>query len=186
LVKNGVFLDEYLRLFPDLDHALEWCENKLIERDQVTRMHMPVNLRLQLADSGFSREHTKRMEAYLEQLKLEPDDILVNEGDDSDALYFIETGQVTVYVHAKNNNRVRLQTLSPGTLVGEVGFFLDSPRSASVIADRRTVAYRLSRSAMLTMQENDPELALAFKDLIIRLVSERLSAADREIVALNR
>jgi hypothetical protein len=45
-----------------------------------------------------------------------------------------------------------------------------------VIADLPTVAYRLTRTALFEMQENEPELAAAFHEFMVRLLSERLTA----------
>jgi SulP family sulfate permease len=81
---------------------------------------------------------------------------------------------------------MRLRTMGMGTIVGEIGFHTDIPRSATVIADQETVAYRLSRKSMHDMKQYDPELAFAFQELMLRLMTERLSATNRELAALNR
>jgi SulP family sulfate permease len=70
--------------------------------------------------------------------------------------------------------------------VGELGFFLNVPRSASVIADLNTIAFSLNAQALETMMEKDPPLAIAFHSLMVRLLSERLVAATDELASLNR
>lgn len=186
LAHNGIQSGEHFNFFPDLDRALEWCEDELIEREQVTQKHLPTTLPLQLADSGFSKEHTRQVKRYLEKLRLAPQDVLMRQGEPADAFYFIELGQVSIYLEMDGQQPVRLQTLGIGTLVGEVAFFLGTPRTATVIADTTSIVYRLTRAAMESMQAEEPSLALAFKDLMLRFASERLVAANREISALNR
>lgn len=184
--RNDLREGEHLKLFGDLDHGLEWCENTLLERDQITKMHVPSTLQLQLADNGFKKEDTARLKAYLQRVHFKPGEYLMRQGETSDALYFIETGQVSVYLHAERGMPVRLQTLSMGTVVGELGIYLNLPRSATVLADEHTVAYRLSKTALDEMKANDPALVIVFHELMVRLVAERLLAADREIIALHR
>ena len=130
--------------------------------------------------------YTVRLKTYLEKLDLMPKDILIRQGDESADLYFIELGQVSLYLEVEDNKLIRLQTLGMGTIVGELGFYLNTKRSASVIVDSRTFAYRLTREAMQTMKTDDPELAIAFNEMMLNLVAERLVATDLEIVALHR
>ena len=42
---------------------------------------------------------------------------------------------MSVYLEMPNGKRVRVQAHNMGTFVGELGFYLDAPRTASVIAD---------------------------------------------------
>lgn len=70
------------------------------------------------------------------------------------------------------------------TIVGEMGFYRGVPRTAHVIAEGPTVIYRLTQKAFDRMQEQDPAAAGAFNKLIIRLLSDRLEFANREISAL--
>ena len=70
------------------------------------------------------------------------------------------------------------------TIVGEMGFYRRLPRTASIIAEELTVVYRLTRESFDRMQQEDPEAAAAFHKLIIRLLSDRLDFANREISAL--
>jgi sulfate permease, SulP family len=186
LARNGLTADEHLHVFPDLDHGLEWCEDQLLERDQITKLHIPTTLQLQLADNGFATEDTERLKTYLERIRLAPGDYLIRQGEDFTDLFFIEIGQVSIYLELDEGKRVRLQTLGMGTIVGELGFFLSVPRSASVIADLHTVAHRLTLRAMEQMKVENPDLVIAFNEMMLRMVSERLVTTDKKLAALNR
>jgi SulP family sulfate permease len=70
------------------------------------------------------------------------------------------------------------------TVVGEMGFYRNVPRTANVIAEEPTVVYRLTRGSFDKMQTQDPTAAAALHKLIIRLLSDRLEFANREISAL--
>jgi SulP family sulfate permease len=170
-------------LFPDLDHGLEWCEEQLLEIEQVTTLHTPVTLSAQLADSGFEKNNTKRLLNYLERFTFEEGEILIHQGDEADRMYFIEMGAVSIYLEL-GNERVRLQTLGLGTAIGEPGLYLETKSNASVIADMPVTAYRLTRSALSEMKQKEPELAATFHEFAARLLSERLSATTQTLEAL--
>jgi SulP family sulfate permease len=185
LKQNGLEIGNHFMLFPDLDHGLEYCEDDLLKRFAVTQRHLSATLLMQMADNGFNKADAIRLIAYLEQVKLEPGDYLMRQGEESDSLVFIEIGQVSVYLELEDGKRVRLQKQTMGTIVGEVGLYLDVPRSATVIADIHTQAYRLSREALERMKTDDPDLAIAFNAMMVRLVSERLISTNRELAALS-
>lgn len=186
LAHKGIQANEQFMIFRDLDQALEWCEDMIITEDRITSVHIPTTLNLQLAERGFDKEYTKRLKPYLELVRLEPGDVLIQQGTEADSLYFIELGKVTVSIQGHDASPIRLQTLELGTLVGEIGFFLKMPRTATVVADQRTTAHRLTRENLEKLGESDPETAIAFKDLMLRVVSERLVIADRRIASLNQ
>lgn len=186
LARNGLAADEHLRFFPDLDRGMEWCEDELLEQDQVTRKHIPITLHMQLADSGFKKEYSNRLKPYLEAIRLEPGDYLMRQGEKSDGLFFIEVGRVSVYIELADGRQMRIKTLDMGTIIGELGLYLNVPRSASVTADAPTRVYRLTAEALEKMKTEDPELVIAFNELMVRLVAERLIASNGEIAALNR
>jgi SulP family sulfate permease len=187
LALGGLFEDEVgVRVFADLDHGLEWCEEELLEVEGITAMHLPVTLRAQLADSGFEKANTARLMEFLERVEVEAGETLIRQGPEADQLYFIERGTVVVCLETEGGERVRLQTLGLGTAVGELGLYLGATTTASVIAESPTVAYRLTRAALARMKEEEPELAATFHEFVAHLLSERLMATTRTLEAVLR
>jgi SulP family sulfate permease len=178
--------DRAIRIFPDLDHALEWCEDQLLEIAQVTMVDVPLTLRAQLIDAGFGKPYAVRVTEFLEQVQIPQGDYLIRQDDEADALYFIERGRVSVNLELEDGTLARLQTLGVGTLVGELGLYLGTARTASVIADWPTTAYRLTQTALSEMTEKEPELAAAFHEFVARMLSERLVASTRCLRAVLR
>jgi SulP family sulfate permease len=178
--------DGAVRIFPDLDHGLEWCEEELLEVERITTLHVPLTLRAQLADSGLARANTARLMEFLERVDVEQGAYMIRQGDEADRLYFIERGTVSVYLEVENGERVRLQTLGLGTAVGELGLYLGTTSTASVIADSPVTAYRLTRAALSAMKEKEPELAATFHEFAAHLLSERLAATTRTLEAVLR
>ena len=178
--------DKGVHVFADLDHGLEWCEEALLDLKQITTLHVPVTLRSQLADSGFEKADTARLMAFLERVDAAPGETLIRQGGEADKLYFIERGTVSVYLEVEGGERVRLQTLGLGTAVGELGLYLGTRCTASVIADSPVTAYRLTRTALTAMKEQEPTLAATFHAFAAHLLSERLAATTRTLEAVLR
>ena len=91
-----------------------------------------------------------------------------------------------VCLETEGGEQVRLRTLGLGTAVGELGLYLGTTTTASVIAESPTVAYRLSRTALAMMKEEEPELAATFHEFVAHLLSERLTAITRTLEAVLR
>ena len=147
---------------------------------------MIISISQQLADGGFNYNHPDHSLEYMECLKVEGGETLIQQGDPADSLYFIEEGTMSVQLETGGSRLVRLKSLGSGTVVGEIGFYLKSPRTASVIADTPAVVYKLTREALQQMQENEPGLALAFHEYMARMLSERLQYTTRTLEASLR
>jgi SulP family sulfate permease len=173
-------------IFPDLDRGLEWCEEQLLEVNQITGLYTPVALVGQLAVSGFEKTSTTRLKEFLERVVFKEGDYLIYQGDEAVTLFFIEMGSVSVYLQTDSGERVRLQTYGMGTAVGEMDLYQGVKCTASVMADSPVIAYRLTRGGLSLMKEKDPSLAATFHEFIAHLLSERLAATTRTLEAVIR
>jgi len=94
---------------------------------------------------------------------------LVIQGDDADALYFVESGRFRVVV---NKTRI-VAHIETGEAIGELAFFAGGKRTADVIATRDSRVLEVSRRAFDDIARQHPELYAA----MLKLVSERLAIA---------
>ena len=123
---------------------------------------------------------------YLQRQEFAAGEYLMRQGHESDDLFFIESGQVTSRIENPGQPPMRLETMCGGRTVGEMGFYLNAPRSAAVIADEASVTYRLSRDALKRMELEEPQAALAFHRLMVQLLGDRASHLMRTVQALQR
>ncbi|MCI5141299.1 MAG: STAS domain-containing protein [Candidatus Electrothrix sp. ATG1] len=185
MLYNGIRPNGKSLLFAsDLDRALSWSEDALLEPD--SRQKETLALPLQLLARGFKREQIRLLKSYLQKTTLEPNELLIRQGEASDSVYFVESGQISIYLQTGNQQPVRLQTICVGTMVGEVGYSLNTPRTASIMADRETVVYRLTKSSMQAIQEEEPALAESIQNLMLRVIAQRLIAVNRQLLDSSR
>ncbi len=72
----------------------------------------------------------------------------MNEGDNSQSLFFITIGEVSIILRSeKNSANKRIATLPAGMSFGEMTFHTRAERSASVRAETYVECYELTRSA---------------------------------------
>jgi SulP family sulfate permease len=171
------------RSFGDLDHGVEWCENEILERNQV--LDIPsVPLVLQLDALLQNTELASALMQYLERVDLGPGEYLFRQGDASAGLYFLESGCVSVVSELGNGVLLRRRTYAGGTILGEMGLFSGAPRSASVIADEKSRLHYLSKDAFEKIERDVPLLASHFNRGIVNLVAERLRRSEEEVKML--
>jgi SulP family sulfate permease len=168
-----------VQVFPDLDRGVEWCENQLLEAGW-SRRRKSVPLTLQLAELFPAPEQAAAFMTYLERLHIPAGHTLFNQNDESKAMYFIESGQMTILLRLGQWS-MRLRTVSAGTTLGEDSFFIRRPHRTTAAAELPSVLYKLSDAALERLQREAPQTAMAFQDFMIRLLAERLAYAYEEI-----
>ncbi|MDX2211791.1 MAG: SulP family inorganic anion transporter [Oculatellaceae cyanobacterium bins.114] len=183
LLRQGGCLEEndtLCLIFTDLDRGMEWCEGQILESVTWRRgRFMPLTLQLQrvFSDPDQVAPFTK----YLERSQLASGDWLFRQGAKPEALYFVESGQISTLLERHDQQTVRLQTLGVGTTVGEIAFHTQSPYRTSAIADQSTIVYSLSIERLQQMRQTDPQIATAFQEFMIALLATRLDQAYQEI-----
>ncbi len=83
------------------------------------------------------------------------DDVVIGEGEHGDALYIIHSGQINVY---KNDEENSIAELYSGNFIGEKALLGEAVRSATAIAAVSSTLLRLSRSEVLDLATEEPEL----------------------------
>jgi len=178
--------DAVTERFADLDHGLEWCEDRLLEAHRGEPNADAGALdRYLLAELGDSSA-VDRVRGAMERREFGAGEWLFREGDPPDALYLVASGRVSVVLERAGADPLRLHTYLGGTVVGEMGLYTSEPRSASVIADEPAVLWRLSAEAFAELRRSDGELAGALHSMIVRVLAHRLAAANAEKAALRR
>ena len=156
--------------FADLDHALEHAENRLLG---VARTVAPQSGLDELEAAYPTVGVRRRLITYCDRVVWRPGDHVLRQGAPSDAIFFLESGLLTAWRELPDGGRIRLRTILPGTVVGEVGFYGGLPRIASVIADRESTALCITRQALRRIQKDDPPLASMFHRFMVVVIAER-------------
>ncbi len=176
--------DDRLKMFPDLDRGMEWCENRILEDEGCLLSERGRKLDDRLVEVFPDDGERRTFLGYLSREELGAGQLLLRRGDPPRALFFVESGRITVWIDGDDGSTVRLRTMGAGTIVGELGVYLGLPATASVVVEEDAVLYRLSAESLKAMEETRPLMASAFHKYVILLVGERLAYTNRTLQAL--
>jgi len=98
------------------------------------------------------------------------------EGDTGPAMYVLTVGSAEVFV----KNRL-VETLAPGSIVGEMGLISPSTRTATVVASTDCEFVEIDEARFHDLVAQTPHFALN----VMRVMAERLRRADQLIPALE-
>lgn len=93
--------------------------------------------------------------------------IIINEGDDTDSVYFIISGAVKVFLADDDGNEVIMATLKPGDYFGEMALEAGS-RSASVMAVEATSLATVRISDFRNFLRTHPDFVFSLIGKLIR------------------
>lgn len=194
-----------LKLFPDLDHGVAWCEDRMIEVfTEVGLVAKPKSIIQLIEDSmadeakdkdwlgmimpGTKKEPTKRASRlleFLEKIEAEEEQYLIHENYDIEGLYFVEQGQIRVFKSCEDDSTITLRLLESGTVFGEVDFYAEQKATACYVANVPSTLYFLSLENIKRMEDEDPQLALALHRIIAGTLGKKLTLASDTVQALR-
>ena len=155
--------------FTDVDHALEFVENTVLDtasaEDHVDGKgpeadHMALfNL---LRDRG-------------EVVEVDRGEMLIQTGVESNELFLVESGSLTVWAEGEDGRRTRFRRVGAGSVIGEVAFILGGTRTANVVADSDSVLLRFDAAGLDQLSADEPQLALEVQRELSKRLAERLA-----------
>lgn len=82
----------------------------------------------------------------IEEVKVQPNDIVIKEGDQGDCMYVVEYGKLKCQKHFKGNPEpTHLKDYKPGEGFGELALLYNAPRAATIIATEESLLWKLDR-----------------------------------------
>jgi len=172
--------DPVLRRAPDLDHALESCEEALLAGGGGSGGADAPLLRHLEAMTG---PHPRLADAVaaLDTLHLEPDELLIRAGEAASDVFIIGRGRVKVQIALPDGRSLRLRTMTAGAVVGEIALLLGQTRGADVVVETPATIHRLTAATLARLEREDPELALVLHRILATTLAQKVTLANRLI-----
>jgi CRP-like cAMP-binding protein len=140
-----------------------------------------INLRTLESLADYSNAELKLLASVAPAREYEQGADLCIEGSPGQSCYVLATGEVTIYKLIDSEER-NLATLRAGSLVGQMSLVDRSPRSATVRANKYTIALELNREVFMRLLNAHSPLALRFQSQIavagirqLRMATQKLS-----------
>jgi sulfate permease, SulP family len=184
-LERGGFFDRKnpQQILPDLNSALAWCEDQVLAKAKVEVDVTADDFQAWLQRQLGKDTRLSDVMAYLERKTLDGAQEIYHQGDPADTLHLVALGRLNIEVAGTDGRRLRVRRTMIHTVVGEMGFFRQGVRSASVSSDGPTILFSLTRANFNRMRREHPDLASAFTEFIIRSLADRVESANREIAA---
>jgi F-box/leucine-rich repeat protein 7 len=110
---------------------------------------------------------------HLKPQLYQPHDTILTEGETGKAMYWLVRGAVRVTSRDQESTYAELK---PGAFFGEIGILMDIPRTATIIANMRSLVVRLNKEDLKKELPKFPEVEMA----IMHEAQERLAILERK------
>jgi SulP family sulfate permease len=174
-----------LQPFSDLDHALEWAEEQLL-------LECPLEARLAdlpgslLGELG--EDMTEQARLALERVMVShhypANDLIIRSGDHDRRLMLVQAGLVTLSTAESAGKGLRLASIGPGVVFGEMAFLNGIARTAYAHANAGGARVcTLEWNSFKTWSQEYPEAALGFMKQLARMGIRRLGTTSQQLRA---
>ena len=121
---------------------------------------------------GLDEDELKTIEGLCQKRNYPKNSILINEGDESNSLYIIESGKVKVFVSDTSGKEFVLNTMGPGSegYFGELALLDDERRSASVITVEKSLLAIIYKADFERILAEHPSISLKLLKNLTRKV----------------
>ncbi len=130
---------------------------------------------------GVSAEDLARVLASAEMRKMSQGEVLCSEGEPGDALFFLLDGSIRVTRTDPHGRERELARIDAPSLVGHMALIDNSPRSATCIANDRTVVARLDRKMWTRVLHEPSERGTALRRILCASLTRQLVGANEQI-----
>lgn len=106
-----------------------------------------------------------------------PGEAIIRQGDPGTELFAVERGRVEVVIALENRQPLRVATLEPGAVVGELALLTGERRTATVQALAETEVIVISRNAFKQVFDQNPELM----DRLSKRLAQRMDQLNQAV-----
>jgi SulP family sulfate permease len=184
-LRSSEFISKEVSIAPELDHALEWCENEIITEHQGLAQE-EANLRDWFMQILGSEDDAMELIGRCQRLEVDAGETIVRSGEAAQSMHFILDGRVGIMVPADQGGTTRVRSLGRYTTIGEMGLVSHAPRSATIQAEVASILYVLSTHQFEGIKRENPLLGQKLLTYFVTVMAERLTFANRTIAVLRR
>lgn len=126
--------------------------------------------------SGVAPAKLKLLAFTSDRVSFDSGQTLFKQGDPGDAAYVVLAGSADVLVNSQSGE-IKVATLEPNSIVGEIAILCDVARTATVRANAPLETLRIRKDHFLKLLAEFPEMAVE----IMRVLADRLSHTTAEL-----
>jgi CRP-like cAMP-binding protein/CheY-specific phosphatase CheX len=113
----------------------------------------------------------------LKKIKLKTGEVLINQGEHSSDFYFLISGSLAVFIGTRRVAAIE----KPGSLIGEMSFFMGEKRTATVIALSSVEVEVIPKDSVVDHFSENPDFAVT----VAGSLAQRLSDTSKKLAELR-
>ncbi len=185
---------ERLRIFDDFDDAIEWCEDQVLEQGRLQLQRRGADgADREFLDAVFAdvmagldvqeefEELASSLRGQMEVVDTEVGSVLFTQHDDNRQLFFILSGLISLERIDRHGTAIRVRTLGPWNILGEMGAFLGHREPFTARVERPGEILALSADALATLSAEDPEMVRRLQWLTIQMLGSELAKTSQAL-----
>jgi RsiW-degrading membrane proteinase PrsW (M82 family)/CRP-like cAMP-binding protein len=196
----GMYVSAYMQsMFPTDDQALWNTINEEIASSDPTLVHtFDMFMRVSRMSEAFTPEQLEAMAERLHKISIfkyvsladlenlsraievvpfPGGQMLFDKGDEGDAMYLIENGQISIFTQDQDSREKLLRTFNPGDVVGDFAVLDGQPRSARARAVGQLSTLVLKREVFMMFIQSRPQVVLA----VLQVLAEKARFTTRAV-----
>ncbi len=177
-----------IEMFDDLDAALEWVEDQILETHMPARRRSASALDLAGIDLFDDLERHGLLEAVsdcIDARSFQAGDTIFAQGDRGDELFVIRRGTVRILLPLEAGRTLHVASFGRNNFFGEMAFLDRGIRSAAAIALTEAELFVLSRGRFDKLSREQPVVGVKVFARLARALALRLRHTDAEVAALQ-
>jgi SulP family sulfate permease len=178
--------EHHARAFGELDAALEWVENRILEEARLERIaEKPLGLGEIELFRNRKPETLAAFEACMDQRSFKAGEKIFARGEGGDELLLVRRGSVRIMLPLDDKQSHHLATFGRGDFIGEMSFLDGAARSADAVAFSDTDLYALSRKRFDVLASEHKRLAINLFEGLARMLAIRMRFTNSELRLLQ-
>lgn len=144
----------------------------------------PLRLMLQIFHdvSDKNEDFWVRAKDYFQRKEFQSGEILFRPGQPANGFYLVESGILKAEYHLPQG--WLYESIVAGTTCGELPFFSETERTATVTAERDCVAWLMDREGWDALQKREPDVAQELLRISLKLTSERMASITSYVLTM--
>lgn len=183
LVSQVAVGTESLMVHANLDDAVAACEEAFLAPFDF-RGDGPPMLE-NLFSSMVGPERSEQVMAAFNRRDFMAGDVVVQIGAEAPGLFFLQSGALTAQLPSSSGPTIKLRTMLPATVLGEISLYNGGESTAEVVAAEDSTVLHLSPRELSELEESDPTLAAAIHRVAAQTLAGRLLHAERALRTLR-
>lgn len=169
---------------PEVERGLFWCENALLAEIAPSAAAPEQTDLATILTNLIGDAPARRLMPIFAPVEFAPGEWLIEQGSPSNDMFVLGSGRATVTMLGRDGRTTTIASLGAGGIIGEVAFYRGEARTAGVVAEEPTTAWRLTRADLARLHDEEPEVTAHFHHGLARALAERLARTDRLLAFL--